>query len=66
MEKTKQLYCPTCGTERRFTARRPSGLLHTFLTLVTCGLWLAVWPLFYARSGTMYSCPMCGGRPGKP
>lgn len=64
VQKVKQAWCPTCGAERGFVARRPSGCLHTALTVMTLGLWLLVWPFFYARSGTAYRCPVCGGRPG--
>lgn len=65
MQKTKSLWCPTCNEQRAFVARRPSGCLHTVLTFVTLGLWLVIWPVLYARSGTLYHCPVCGGRRGK-
>lgn len=65
MQKTKSMWCPTCNAQRAFVAKRPSGCLHTALTIVTLGIWLFVWPFLYARSGTAYTCSVCGGRPGQ-
>lgn len=59
MEKVKSAFCRTCDDQRRFVARRPRGTLHTFLTVISCGIWLFIWPIFYAAS-TRYRCTVCG------
>lgn len=64
-DKVKTMYCGVCKDQRRFVAERPSGCLHTFLTFITFGLWLFVWPFFYARSGTSFRCSVCGSSIGQ-
>jgi hypothetical protein len=55
-------YCPMCERNVMATGTTPNHLLHFFLSLFTCGLWLPVWILVAVGTIGGYRCTKCGSR----
>jgi hypothetical protein len=49
-------YCPMCARHVMATGSTPNHLLHFFLSLYTCGLWLRVWILVAVGKIGGYRC----------
>ena len=55
-------YCYRCQRNVLAIGRTPNHVLHLLLSLVTCGIWLLIWPLVAAWSIGGYRCLRCGSR----
>lgn len=52
-------WCEQCNAQRMVARKTPNHLLHLILTVLTCGLWAAVWILTSIRFGG-WRCTTCG------
>ena len=58
--KTNRLYCPNCDAVTKATSERASHGLHALGTLLTGGLWGAVWAGSAASAAQVWNCARCG------
>ena len=56
--------CRRCGKATMHVQPGTSHVLHLLLSLLTLGLWLPVWFLLAANSGTAAQCTQCGRAKG--
>ena len=53
--------CGTCKKRTMQIRTVPNTILHIFLTLITCFIWIIIWILFI-RKGP-WRCTVCGKKP---
>jgi len=60
MDVQETIWCPRCN--KRVVAHQPkiNHTLHLVLTVLTCGLWLAVWLYFAMSDSETWRCSECG------
>lgn len=52
--------CPRCGMLVSVRRRTPNNILHLFMSIITCGIWLPIWILIIidsSLSGLRVKCP---------
>src|SRR5690349_21475814 len=58
--KQTQKYCDHCGRNVLAVGSTPNHPLHLLLCVLTCWLWVFIWPLVAVSSIGGYRCSRCG------